>query len=134
MARLVGCDEVGDCAATSSTSGRKPWLPKIVWTSGVYRKSTNACAGVGGVTRQGRRDRVLDEERVVRHDVLERLAGLLREDRLVLVGDEHVTLAGGRNVVRASRAPRSMTATFAMSRFRNSLASSSVLPASIWAW
>ena len=34
-------------AATSSSSGRKPWLPKTVCASGVYRKSTNACAASG---------------------------------------------------------------------------------------
>ena len=47
------------------------------------------------VARGRLRDRVLDEDRRVRHDVLERLAGLLREDGLVLVPDEHIALARG---------------------------------------
>ena len=117
------------------TSGRKPWLPKTVCASGVYRKSTNAAAGVGRVAGEGGRDRVLDEQRRVRHDVLERLAGLLGEDRLVLVGDEDVALARGQErVQRVTRAavPDRDVARRAASRY--SIASSSVLPASICAW
>ena len=90
--------------------------------------------GIGRITREGRRDRVLDEQGVVRHDVVERLALLLGEDGLVLVGDEDVTLAGLRNVFSASRAPRSQTSTWLASWWRYSMASSSVLPASICAW
>src|SRR5918997_787958 len=41
----------------------------------------------------GDRGRVLDEDRLVRDHVVELHAGLLRGDRLVLVGDQHVALA-----------------------------------------
>ena len=47
-----------------------------------------------GVANRGGRDRVLDQQRAVGNDVLERLALLLGKDRLVLVADENVTLAG----------------------------------------
>src|SRR3954468_163928 len=39
------------------------------------------------------RDRVLDQDRLVRDHVVDLLALLLRRDRLVLVGDEHVAVA-----------------------------------------
>src|SRR5215218_9317294 len=47
---------------------------------------------------RGDRHRVLDEDRVVRDDVVDVLALLLGEDRLVLVGEEHVTLATGEGL------------------------------------
>src|SRR4051812_22219851 len=61
--------------------------------------------GAGLVARVLRRgDRVLDQDRLRRHDVVELLAGLLGCDRLVLVRDQHVALAareGGERVARA---------------------------------
>src|SRR4051794_12853685 len=49
------------------------------------------------------RDRVLDQDRLVRDHVVELLALLLCGDRLVLVGDEHVPLAAGEGLKRVTR-------------------------------
>src|ERR671910_951917 len=58
-----------------------------------------------GVTGLGRgRDRVLDQQRLVRDDVVELLALLLREDRLVLVAEEHVSLAARERLERLAGA------------------------------
>src|SRR4051794_24729088 len=50
----------------------------------------------------GHRDRVLDQDRLRRDHVLDVLAGLLRRDRLVLVGDQHVALAAGEGGERVA--------------------------------
>ena len=52
----------------------------------------------------GHRQRVLDEDRLRRDDVLDVLAGLLRGDRLVLVGEQHVALAADERLQRLTRA------------------------------
>src|SRR5919106_563644 len=58
-----------------------------------------------GLGRVGRdRDRVLDQDRLVRDDVLERPVGLLGEDRLVLVRKQDVALPGEERLQRLARA------------------------------
>ena len=60
----------------------------------------------GGLLRRvlRHRDRVLDQDRLVRDDVVEVLALLLGEDRLVLVGEQDVALAAGEGLERLARA------------------------------
>src|SRR4051812_25503268 len=58
--------------------------------------------GVLGILGHGRR--VLDEDRRVGHDVVEVLALLLGEDRLVLVAEQHVALAAGEGLERLAGA------------------------------
>src|SRR5688572_12649607 len=53
---------------------------------------------LGALGRRDDRRRVLDQDRLVGHDVLERLPGLLGEDRLVLVGEHDVALAAGERL------------------------------------
>src|SRR4051812_32084141 len=55
-----------------------------------------------GVLRD--RDRVLDQDRLRRDRVVDLLAGLLRRDRLVLVGQHHVALAAGEGREGVARA------------------------------
>src|ERR671924_1542500 len=50
------------------------------------------------------RNRVLDQDRLVGNDVVELLALLLRQDRLVLIAEEHVALAAGEGLQRFARA------------------------------
>src|SRR5215212_1220998 len=50
------------------------------------------------------RDRVLDLDRLVGHDVVDVLALLLRQDRLVLVGQQDIALAAGERLQRLPRA------------------------------
>src|SRR5215204_1724375 len=52
----------------------------------------------------GRGDRVLDEDGLLGHDVVEILALLLREDRLVLVAQQHVALAAREGLERLAGA------------------------------
>src|SRR4051794_3152246 len=49
------------------------------------------------------RDRVLDQQGLVRHDVVDVLALLLREDRLVLVREQHVALTADERLERLAR-------------------------------
>src|SRR4051794_10441611 len=49
------------------------------------------------------RDGVLDQDRLVRRDVVDLLALLLGGDRLVLVAQEHVALAAGERLERVAR-------------------------------
>src|SRR3954462_2790296 len=49
------------------------------------------------------RDRVLDQDRLVRRDVVDLLALLLGGDRLVLVAEQHVALAAGERLQRVAR-------------------------------
>src|SRR5204863_2381853 len=51
-----------------------------------------------------RRDRVLDQDRLVGNHVVDLLTLLLRGDRLVLVGDQHVAVARGEVVQRVAAA------------------------------
>src|SRR5215212_240342 len=48
--------------------------------------------------------RVLDQDRLVRYDVVEVLALLLREDRLVLVAEQNITLAARERAERVAGA------------------------------
>src|SRR5918995_1850348 len=59
---------------------------------------------LGGGRLRGGRDRVLDQDRLIRHHVVELLALLLREDGLVLVAEEHVSLAARERLKRLARA------------------------------
>src|SRR5215210_5679277 len=56
------------------------------------------------VARLRHRDRVLDQDRRARDHVRHVLPGALRCDRLVLVGEEHVALAGQERVQRVAGA------------------------------
>ena len=62
----------------------------------------------------GQRARVVDAQRGVRDDVVEVLAALAGEDRLVLVGEQHVAGAA-RNAVVASRPLSGSAATLSKS-------------------
>src|SRR5437764_9533971 len=57
----------------------------------------------GTLAAGGHGDRVLDQDRLVRYDVVEVLAGLLGCDRLVLVSQEHVALAARERRHRVTR-------------------------------
>lgn len=51
------------------------------------------------------RDRILYKDRLVRDDVIEVLAVLLRGDDLVLIGDQDVPLATGKGLKRLAGTP-----------------------------
>ena len=89
--------------STPSMIGRKPFRANWRWPSALRTKSSHSLALGCGVDQHGAR--VLDLHRGLGDDVVEPLAALAGQDRLVLVGHEHVARPadeGGGGVAAAA--------------------------------
>ena len=103
--RCAGVWKSGELAPRPPAStGRKPWLPKTVCASGVKSEVDEGLRGLGRIPVQRHRDGFSMRSVLSGTTYSSGLAGLLGEDRLVLVGDEHVALARLGRSFRASRA------------------------------